>query len=144
MNGRGIYCLVFQNPAATLRVGSLGDIEFSSGWHIYVGSALGNAGFSRVGRHILLSKEKNKKPRWHVDHLLLSADFKLTAVYCGQTVERLECVLADAIGGECVKGFGCSDCSCSSHLFYREEDPSSMIMDAFSDLKVPVQMKNIK
>ncbi|MBN1432014.1 MAG: DUF123 domain-containing protein [Methanomicrobiaceae archaeon] len=144
MKERGIYCLVFQNPQVSRRVGALGDVEFFSGWHIYVGSAMGSAGFSRVRRHIALSAGKNKKPRWHVDYLLTSPFFLLDSVFCGCTNERLECVLAGILGGERVSGFGCSDCKCKSHLFRRKENPCDEIMSAFVSLGIPVHMKNIK
>lgn len=144
MNEKGIYCLVFRNPGVTLRVGSLGDVVFSPGWHIYVGSALGQAGFSRVKRHIALSAEKNKKPRWHVDYLLNSVSFKLESVYCGRTEERLECSISGLLGRESVPGFGCSDCKCRSHLFYRDIYPDEEIRSAFEALDLPVHMKKIK
>lgn len=144
MNEKGIYCLVFRNPQVTLRVGSLGDVNFLSGWHIYVGSALGGAGFSRVKRHIALSAEKNKKPRWHVDYLLMSSVFELESVFCGKTGERLECILAGTFGEEYVPGFGCSDCRCRSHLFRRDDNPKDEVMSAFENLELPVHMKNIK
>lgn len=144
MQEKGIYCLVFENPEVELRAGALGVIRFSAGWHIYVGSALGNAGFSRVKRHIRLSERKDRAPRWHVDYLLLSPDFSLRKVYCGATAERLECSLAGRLDGDCVPGFGCSDCRCVSHLFQREGNPSEEIISALGDLGLPVHMKNIK
>ena len=144
MNERGIYCLVFRNPGITLGIGSLGDLKFSPGWHIYVGSALGQAGFSRVRRHISLSVEKNKKPRWHVDYLLTSAYFELESVFCGKTAERLECTLSGLFSGESVPGFGCSDCRCGSHLFHRDGNPEDEVLSAFEALNLPVHMKKIK
>lgn len=144
MKEKGIYCLVFKNPSVRLGVGALGNVEFSPGWHIYVGSALGNAGFSRVRRHIALSAAKNRSPRWHIDYLLLSPEFHLESVFCGNTGERLECLMAQLLGGKCVSGFGSSDCRCRSHLFVREEDPHDEIVSAFDRLKMPVHMKNIK
>ena len=144
MNRRGIYCLVFQNPRVSSSVGALGELEFSPGWNIYVGSALGNAGFSRVRRHIRLSAVKDRKPRWHVDYLLISPYFILEAVFCGETSGRLECRLAGLLAGGGVPGFGCSDCRCTSHLLWRKEDPRDEIFSAFEGLNIPVHMKNIK
>lgn len=144
MRQKGIYCLVFRNPGVSLGIGSLGSIDFSPGWHIYVGSALGSGGFSRVKRHIALHLEKSRSPRWHVDYLLLSSSFSLSYTFCGITREDLECTLAEMLGGDDVEGFGCSDCSCRSHLFYREKDPSEEIVSAFGRLGLPVQMKKIK
>ena len=41
---KGIYCLVFENPACAIGIGALGPVPFPAGWHIYVGSALGSGG----------------------------------------------------------------------------------------------------
>lgn len=144
MNKKGIYCLVFKNPGIHLAVGALGVLDFSPGWHIYVGSALGNAGLLRVRRHIKLSTERSRVPRWHIDYLLLSPDFHLESVYCGYTEDRLECTLANLLGGECVKGFGCSDCRCISHLFIRYKNPHDEIISAFGTQNIPVHIKKIK
>lgn len=119
----GIYCLVFENPGSILEVGSLGAVEFRPGFHVYIGSALGPGGLARVGRHLRTWRDRDRRPHWHVDWLLLDSRFKLTAVVTGETGERLECALARAIGGESVAGFGASDCRCGSHLVFRPGDP---------------------
>ena len=67
---KGIYCLVFKNPACTVRIGALGPVAFREGWHIYVGSALGSGGLARLDRHIALARDRDKRPKWHVDYLL--------------------------------------------------------------------------
>jgi Uri superfamily endonuclease len=120
---KGIYCLVFENPSCSVRVGALGEIAFRRGWHIYVGSALGSGGLARLDRHIALSRNKDRLPQWHVDYLSASRFFCLHAGVSAITEERLECRLAAALGGENVPGFGCSDCECPSHLFYRRRNP---------------------
>jgi Uri superfamily endonuclease len=120
---KGIYCLVFRNPSCTVRVGALGEIAFLRGWHIYVGSALGSGGLARLERHIALSREKDKRPKWHVDYLSESPAFCLRYTVHALTEERLECRLAAALGGESIPRFGCSDCPCPSHLFYRPRNP---------------------
>ncbi|MDT8357749.1 MAG: DUF123 domain-containing protein [Methanomicrobiaceae archaeon] len=131
---RGVYCLILHNVACSLRVGSLGTIAFLEGWHIYVGSALGPGGFSRVERHHSLASRKDRKPRWHIDSLLLSPAFTLASACRAVTGLPLECDLARAIGGESVHGFGCSDCRCASHLFYRPEYPGPEMIGAFQSL----------
>ncbi len=131
---KGIYCLVFGNPACTATVGALGEIAFRKGWHIYTGSALGSGGLARLSRHIALSRAKDRKPKWHVDHLSLSGNFSLRYTVHAATTERYECRLAEALGGASVPGFGCSDCSCPSHLFYRATDPHDEICAVFSSL----------
>lgn len=95
-------------------VGSLGRIRFLKGDYCYVGSAMGGLD-QRVGRH--LSKEKNI--RWHIDHLTSICD-EIFA-YEIEDDRDLECSTADlmyTVGNvPAVKGFGCSDCKCATHLF---------------------------
>lgn len=128
---KGIYCLVFRNPACTVRVGALGSIAFQGGWHVYVGSALGSGGLLRLGRHVALSRAKDKKPKWHVDYLSTDQRFALRYTVHAVTNGRLECRLAEALGEPYVPAFGCSDCTCPSHLFYRLRDPQDEITRAF-------------
>ena len=120
---KGIYCLVFSNPACRVRVGALGEIAFGKGWHVYVGSALGSGGLARLERHIALSCTRDKRPKWHVDWLSTSLSFSLRHTLHAVTEERLECRLAETIGGSNIPGFGCSDCACPSHLFFRRRNP---------------------
>lgn len=139
---KGIYCLVFQNQGVTLRVGALGEVAFREGWHLYVGSAQGPGGLeARVGRHIDLAAARDRRPRWHVDRLLLSDAFALRGAVCGVTDEDLECRLAAAIGGDSVEGFGCSDCKCFSHLFYRSHEPFTEIAGAFTSIRLDPQIR---
>jgi Uri superfamily endonuclease len=141
---KGIYCLVFHNPDCTVMVGALGEITFRKGWHIYVGSALGTGGLKRVDRHIALSQEKNKRPKWHVDYLSTSEVFPLRYAVTAVTSLRLECLVASALGGESVPGFGCSDCYCDSHLFFREYDPRDEIRNIFRSLQLSPVTKTLK
>jgi len=134
---KGIYCLALRNGACDLEVGRLGPVHFKKGWHIYVGSALGPGGLpARVGRHFRLATAQDRRPRWHIDRLLLSPAFSLEGAVCGGTEERLECRLAGAIGREGVPGFGCTDCACDSHLFYRSDDPFDEITRAFTAIGI--------
>ncbi|MDD1682125.1 MAG: DUF123 domain-containing protein [Methanoregula sp.] len=140
---KGIYCLVFSNPACTVRVGALGEIAFLRGWHIYVGSALGSGGLARLERHIALSRTKDKRPKWHVDYLSGSEPFRLRYTLHAVTEERLECRLAETLGGSTIPGFGCSDCNCPSHLFYRRTSPVDEIEAAFLTLGHPASTKTL-
>jgi Uri superfamily endonuclease len=88
----------------------------------------------RVKRHIDFSKNKDRNPRWHVDYLHLNPSFRLVSVVCAPTSFRFECELASKIGGDYVSGFGCTDCKCNSHLFYRNGDPLSEINEVFENL----------
>jgi Uri superfamily endonuclease len=136
LSEKGIYCLIFENQACRLEVGKKGEFLFPAGFYIYVGSALGPGGLKRVIRHIKLSRNKDRKPRWHVDYINLSPSFRLVSAICALTSARLECELACRIGGNLAPGFGCTDCKCSSHLFYRKECPLTEINGAFEALKL--------
>jgi Uri superfamily endonuclease len=140
---KGIYCLVFKNPSCTVRVGALGEIEFRRGWHIYVGSALGSGGLARLERHIALSRDRNKRPKWHVDWLSVNPAFSLRTTVHALTEERLECRLAETIGSPDIPGFGCSDCNCPSHLFYRRSNPVDEIKTAFRMLGLDAGTKTL-
>ncbi|MFP4654233.1 MAG: GIY-YIG nuclease family protein [Methanohalobium sp.] len=132
---KGIYCLVFKNYSCEVKIGKLGNISFKKGYHIYIGSALGSGGLKRVKRHISLSENKDKKPRWHIDYLHLNHNFKLIATVCAATNERYECLLAQKFiqknNRVYIPNFGCSDCSCSSHLYYRKQYPMIEIKQFF-------------
>lgn len=133
-SGKGVYCLIFENRACKLEIGKKGESPFQAGFHIYVGSALGPGGLKRVKRHIRLSRNRDRNPRWHVDYLHLNPAFRLVSAVYAFTSAPFECTLASIIGGDSVPGFGCTDCTCSSHLFYRRENPLSEITDTFKAL----------
>jgi len=136
LSEKGIYCLIFENKACKLNIGKKREFSFPAGFHVYVGSALGPGGLKRVVRHINLSRNKDKKPGWHVDYINLDPSFRLVSVICATTSAKLECSLASGIGGDSALGFGCTDCTCSSHLFYREKNPIPEITEAFKALKL--------
>ncbi|MDO9325621.1 MAG: GIY-YIG nuclease family protein [Methanoregula sp.] len=140
---KGIYCLVFKNPGCTVRVGARGAIPFRPGWHCYVGSALGSGGLKRLERHISLAAQQDKRPKWHVDYLHTSSCFSLIYAVYAVTDERLECPLARELGDGGIPGFGCSDCTCTSHLFYRPNDPRDEISSAFRHLRLMPVTKTI-
>ncbi|MGB9940769.1 GIY-YIG nuclease family protein [Methanosarcina sp.] len=133
-SGKGVYCLIFENRACKFEVGKKGEFSFDAGFHIYVGSALGSGGLKRVKRHINLSRNRDRNPRWHVDYLHLNPAFRLVSAVYAFTSDRLECTLASRIGGDSVSGFGCTDCACSSHLFYRNKSPLLEVIETFEAL----------
>jgi Uri superfamily endonuclease len=132
----GVYLLLFSGKREEIRIGSLGTLAFAEGYYGYVGSALGPGGLARVARHIRLFHDRNKKPRWHVDYLLLHPDFTLVRTYCLCTSERLECMLAGGIPLPGIPGFGSSDCCCPSHLLYAADDPDTLIREACRTLGI--------
>jgi Uri superfamily endonuclease len=91
-----------------VRVGALGVIAFRRGYYYYVGSA--NSGVHRVKRHFSIKKKK----RWHIDYI--SAKMEVVGAILSK---EPECGLAQRFESfERIRGFGCSDCDCESHLFY--------------------------
>lgn len=117
---KGIYCLivsVFHNKK--IQVGALGIIEFPVGTYIYVGSAL-NGLDARINRHIRINSGGAKvKSHWHIDYLLREDGVGIDEVWVRETEKREECDLVKAVSrvGLSIRGFGCSDCRCVSHLF---------------------------
>ena len=117
----GTYTLLLAlGEPARLTVGALGELRFDAGWYAYVGSANGPGGFSRIERHRELAAGERDVRHWHIDYLLGHPGTTLAAVERTAGVDG-ECTLAEAIGGDSVVGFGCSDCGCESHLFYRAD-----------------------
>jgi len=72
-----------------------------------------------VKRH----RRRNKHLFWHIDYLLNNKATKIVAVYYSAGNKVKECCVAgviEATGALPVRGFGCSDCNCESHLFFRK------------------------
>ena len=126
---KGSYILlIFLLDETRIRIGSLGLLTFPKGYYLYVGSAMGgNSSTSlenRVRRHI--SESHHKKLFWHIDYFLANDISIMIKIYLIPSLIRLECVLAGEILSVCdnyVKGFGSSDCLCSSHLLYFKDFP---------------------
>jgi Uri superfamily endonuclease len=101
------YLLIMELPKDThIAVGRLGTILFEKGKYIYVGSAPSE---KRLERHI----RTEKKRFWHIDYFLEKAEIRKIYI-----TEEKECDIARSIDLPFIKGFGCSDCRCPSHLFY--------------------------
>jgi len=118
---KGAYVIILWLASAKdVTVGKLGTIAFAPGFYAYVGSAMGAAGFKRVGRHLDVSAGRLKTQKWHVDYLLAVSEVFETIEIATQ--ERIECSIARNLGESsslaCIGGFGSSDCRCYSHLFY--------------------------
>jgi Uri superfamily endonuclease len=112
----GTYILELELCSSqTITVGRLGSRLFVAGWYYYVGSALHGLR-ARLQRH-----ERVGKPRhWHIDALRERAE--LVSVYFTVSSDRLECSTAAALVSIVgmstpIRGFGSSDCTCSTHLF---------------------------
>lgn len=114
---KGVYQLHLRlDKPKRIRVGKLGVFTFPAGRYIYTGSAM-NGLIGRLRRHL----KKRKKLYWHIDYLLRHA--KIETIFVLETGERVECQLNSLTlslpnAKVIVKGFGCSDCRCPSHLVY--------------------------
>ena len=105
-----------------MQIGRWGLLDIRPGYYVYVGSAFGPGGvLARVSRHCREAKSK----RWHIDYLREFAILK--SVWYRHSTVRLEHRWAEALAElnetETVKGFGCSDCKCESHLFFTAGEP---------------------
>ncbi|MCE5250179.1 GIY-YIG nuclease family protein [bacterium] len=133
---KGSYILLIAVPEKTsLRTGCLGIVEFNPGYYAYVGSAL-NSLEKRILRHV----RRSKKLFWHIDYLLEHADIR--DVYCVVSPRKLECDTARKLLHHLdhMPGFGCSDCSCPSHLFFHA-DPDfiqAIIRKTLKETNLPV------
>jgi Uri superfamily endonuclease len=118
----GIYTLIlYLGQSCIVQVGMLGTLDFAAGFYSYTGSARGFGGLKRVDRHISIIQGKRSAKRWHIDYLLPYTRF--CEVFITRTTRNLECQIAERIGESltAVKGFGCTDCGCASHLHYSED-----------------------
>ena len=123
---KGSYLLfmTFRN-SMTSDIGSLGKSEIGPGEYCYVGSAM-NGFAGRINRHMAAEK----KVRWHIDRLTLIADGM--EAYVSPNAE--ECMLAHSAekcgGVQAIKGFGCSDCRCRTHLFLMDTESKRKLLDS--------------
>jgi sugar fermentation stimulation protein A len=117
---RGSYLLVLElKRNRNIHVGKLGRVLFRKGFYIYVGSAMAHLS-KRMERHRHLRKQHH----WHIDELRTVADFHSSLAIRSST--RLECEIAEAllkVSEWVIPGFGCTDCSSSSHLFGFQRNP---------------------
>lgn len=112
---KGTYIIVlYVDKSKRIQIGKLGQFKFKKGYYAYVGSAFGPGGLnSRIKHHI----EPKKRYHWHIDYL----NPAVKEVWVSDPGERLEHEWAGSLGeiaSDKIPGFGCSDCSCESHLFY--------------------------
>jgi sugar fermentation stimulation protein A len=117
----GSYLFLLEIPGdCQTTVGSLGLLKFKQGWYVYAGSARKNLS-QRLARH---QRRVRKQQHWHIDYLTpFAGKLKTLPVY---SYRNIECDLAgelEKLKGRGIPGFGCSDCSCKSHLYYFKEPP---------------------
>ena len=115
---KGTYILIMTLPKNTsIIVGKHRILHFNKGCYAYVGSAL-NGLEQRIQRHL----RTDKKTHWHIDYLL--AFTEIVEIFYKENNGREECRIAQFLERNFVSipGFGCSDCSCKSHLFFGSFD----------------------
>lgn len=135
---KGTYCLLINlKHDSRITVGKLGKLDFKKGEYVYVGSAL-NSLEARVKRHL----SADKKLHWHVDYLLTCKNSEIKDVIYALNDDKVECEVAReiAVKGVGIKGFGCSDCKCNSHLFYfKLDDLEKYCLESFKRLGLSPQ-----
>lgn len=131
VSGKGTYLLMLhlREPRQQLGIGKLGCFDFAAGFYLYVGSAFGAGGLAaRLTYH---QRPVKQRPHWHIDYLRPHAH--LCEVWSIACAERLEDRWCTALMG-CqeltitVPGFGASDTSAPSHLFYAPVRPSARFL----------------
>ncbi len=123
---KGTYLLVMKlDKDALIQVGKRGVLGFKKGDFVYVGSALHGLDH-RIRRHLRLEK----KIHWHIDYLRPSTE--VIAIFYKENTINEECSIAEVLESsfESIPGFGCSDCSCESHLFYGSSQEISQVARA--------------
>ena len=121
-SGAYVLCLEL-TESMFAEIGKLGTHYFEKGFYYYVGSAYNkNQKYSlekRIIRH--LKPAEMKKMHWHVDYFLVIKHVLVHSIILIPSQSKEECEIAkiikDSTEKEIVR-FGCSDCRCSSHLFY--------------------------
>lgn len=111
---KGTYLLVMKLPKdAKVRIGKRGRRGFKNGYYVYIGSAL-NGLEKRIQRHL----RSEKKTHWHIDYLRPYTE--VSDIFYKENTIKEECRIAQVFEEQfdSIPGFGCSDCSCKSHLFY--------------------------
>jgi Uri superfamily endonuclease len=121
----GTYALLLRSPVEQdLPVGRLGRIKLLPGFYVYLGSAFGPGGLrARIARHLAVEK----KLRWHIDYVRTVA--QPAAVWHTLDPRRRECHWAKVLAAMNAvtvpfPGFGASDCTCCSHLFFFPKEPA--------------------
>ncbi len=127
---RGIYVIISElTKPVEIEVRSGRCFTFNDGCYAYVGSALSGLE-ARINRHLA----KTKKYHWHIDYLLHHA--LIRSIIYAETEHREECFIARELAKKLfsVPHFGCSDCRCSSHLFFApsQDKLRQRVIEAFT------------
>lgn len=121
----GTYALIlFSSLDQLVSIGRLGQLHVRPGFYVYVGSAFGPGGVrARIAHH----GKPSRHPHWHVDYLRQVT--QLSEIWWTHDPIRREhqwAVLFGHMRGSSIPlaGFGSSDCTCVSHLYFFTQPPS--------------------
>jgi len=133
---KGTYCLITHKKISSkVKIGVLGEIPFKKGYYVYVGSAM-NSLKPRIKRHL----SKKKKIHWHIDYFLTNKNVAIEEIIFNIGEKKIECKIAKLISnsGEEILNFGCSDCTCNSHLIYFKSFKNCLktVKDAYKNLNI--------
>lgn len=137
---KGCYCLIIRlDEDCEIKIGKLGKINFKKGHYVYVGSAM-NSLESRINRHL----NEEKKLHWHIDYLLKESE--ISDVIYNVSTKKVECELSQYLSNKTtsIKGFGCSDCMCESHLYYfkNRKEAIEYVKDAYDSIAMEYEFFN--
>lgn len=119
---KGVYILmILVSRNTNVKIGGSKELSLNNGFYAYVGSAQ-RYFRKRLRRHF---RKVRKKCFWHIDYLLSMDCVSVVKAFYKEGEKQEECITAQSLSimGLPVKGFGCSDCRCESHLF-RLGDPN--------------------
>ncbi len=141
--GTGTYGLILEAKTNfEIIVGKLGRLKGEPGYYVYVGSAFGPGGLkARIKHHL----RHAAKPHWHIDHLRLKLHVNevwYTHDHCNRECAWARLMAGMKGNGIPLRGFGASDCTCSTHLIYFKRFPSFQVFrKCLSSSKVTQQQK---
>ena len=122
---KGTYILILKlNREKSIQVSKLGRFKFAPGYYAYIGSGFCSGGLAgRLNHHF----KSTAKLHWHIDYLREWTSIE-QVWFSDQQIHREHdwAKLMNQMDGvrAGIKGFGCSDCRCETHLFYFDEIPS--------------------
>lgn len=121
LEDRGSYLVLLRmDREQTLTIGALGEVLFSRGFYLYVGSAMQSLS-GRIARH---RRRGRKRLHWHIDYLREATTF--VDSYAIREPWRREADIVATMrplaAGD-VPGFGASDSPLPSHLLFFRNDP---------------------
>ena len=132
----GTYLLLLEcNNKLELPIGKLGKIVTEPGYYLYVGSAFGPGGIqARVRHHQRIAS----RPHWHIDYLRTIAGLvDAWCVYgCRCEHEWAHSLIQNDAATVPLKGFGSSDCDCTTHLFYFKRKPVKVELEKMLNKKL--------